>query len=104
MLDEPTRGLDWESKVTLGVCLRRLQARGCAVVVVTHDVEFAAAFTDRVVVMGGGRILADGSAVDVMGESTFLTSQVGRVLREVAPGVVTVEAGRVALKGLLGDG
>jgi energy-coupling factor transport system ATP-binding protein len=104
VLDEPTRGLDWESKATLGECLRRLQGLGKAVVVVTHDVEFAATYSDRVAIMGAGRILADGPTADVMGESVFLTSQVGRVLRDVAPGVITVDAGRAALRELCADG
>jgi energy-coupling factor transport system ATP-binding protein len=104
VLDEPTRGLDWDSKATLGECLRRLQERGKAVVVVTHDVEFAATYTDRAVVMGVGLILADGSTAEIMGEAVFLAPQVARVLHEFAPGVITVAAGRAVLSEVLGDG
>jgi energy-coupling factor transport system ATP-binding protein len=104
VLDEPTRGLDWDSKATLGESLRRLQARGKAVIVVTHDVEFAATYTDRAVVMGVGLILADGPTAEIMGEAVFLAPQVARVLHEFAPGVITVAAGRAVLGGVLGDG
>ena len=104
VLDEPTRGLDWDSKATLGECLRRFQERGKAVVVVTHDVEFAATYTDRAVVMGVGLILADGPTAEIMGEAVFLAPQVARVLHEFAPGVITVAAGRAVLSEVLGDG
>jgi energy-coupling factor transport system ATP-binding protein len=104
VLDEPTRGLDWDSKVVLGRSLKRLQERGVTVVVVTHDVEFAATFADRTVVMGGGRILADGPTVELLSGTSFLAPQVSRVFGEFADGVVTVEAGRFALKEALGCG
>jgi energy-coupling factor transport system ATP-binding protein len=104
VLDEPTRGLDWDSKVTLGRSLKRLQERGVTVVVVTHDVEFAATFADRTVVMGGGRILADGPTVELLSGTSFLAPQVSRVFGEFADRVVTVEAGRVALTEALGCG
>ena len=103
-LDEPTRGLDWESKTVLGRHVRRVQAAGTAVVLVTHDVEFAAAFTDRVVVMSGGRIIADGCTAELMSETTFLAPQTSRVLGEHARGVVTVQAGRAALEEVLARG
>jgi energy-coupling factor transport system ATP-binding protein len=103
-LDEPTRGLDWESKTTLGHHLRRVAQQGVAVVVVTHDVEFAATFTDRAVVMAAGRIVADGPTPGLMSETTFLAPQVSRVLSEHAHGVVTVEAGRDALAEVLAHG
>ena len=103
-LDEPTRGLDWESKTVLGDHIRRVQAIGTAVVLVTHDVEFAATYTDRVVVMSGGRIIADGATAELMSETTFLSPQTSRVLGEHAHGVVTVEAGRAALREVLARG
>ena len=59
ILDEPTVGMDFESKERLWRRLSRLQAEGVSVVVVTHDVGEVAAICGRVVVMSGGRILAD---------------------------------------------
>jgi len=103
-LDEPTRGLDWESKSVLGRHLRRVQEAGTAVVLVTHDVEFAAAFTDRIVVMSGGRIIADGASAELMSATTFLAPQTSRVLGDHIRGVVTVEAGRAALGEVLAHG
>jgi len=103
-LDEPTRGLDWESKSVLGRHLRHVQVAGTAVVIVTHDVEFAAAFTDRIVVMSGGRIIADGDSAWLMSATTFLAPQTSRVLGDHLHGIVTVEAGRAALGEVLAHG
>ena len=62
-LDEPTRGMD---RAPQGRAGRRGCARsptdGCAVLVATHDTEFAATFADRVVLMGQGVVIADGPA------------------------------------------
>jgi energy-coupling factor transport system ATP-binding protein len=102
VLDEPTRGLDWESKTHVGAHLRALQDSGKTVVVVTHDVEFAAAYSDRVAVMGAGRILSEGPTEQVLGSSTFLAPQAARVLgHELGAPVVTVEAARALLRGMM---
>jgi len=65
-LDEPTLGLNYGLKEKLAEILRALKAAGHAVVVVTHDVEFAAAHADRVVVLSKGGIVRDGDARQVL--------------------------------------
>ena len=64
LLDEPTRGLDYAAKATLAAVLGELADAGHAVMVSTHDVEFAAAAADRVVVMAQGEFVADGEVGD----------------------------------------
>jgi energy-coupling factor transport system ATP-binding protein len=88
VLDEPTRGMDPRHKRALGELLRRLAGDGRAVVVVTHDVEFAARFADRVIVLGDGGVLADGPATEVLDGSLFFSTQVNRLLRHTLPGVL----------------
>lgn len=81
LLDEPTRGLDYPSKVTLAEVLRELsddQSR--AVILATHDVEFVAEFATRVVIMAGGEVVADGEATDVITSSSLFAPQVAKVL------------------------
>ena len=56
--------------------------------VVTHDVEFAARCATRVVVLGDGGVLADGPADDVLNGSLFFSTQVNRLLRHALPGVL----------------
>ncbi|MFC7404903.1 ABC transporter ATP-binding protein [Georgenia alba] len=60
VLDEPTAGQDRAGMQRLGELLRQLTGRGRAVATITHDMEFAARHADRVVVMTGGRVAADG--------------------------------------------
>ncbi|MBA2336865.1 MAG: ATP-binding cassette domain-containing protein, partial [Acidimicrobiia bacterium] len=80
MLDEPTRGLDYTAKHHLAGVLGRLSAAGHAVVVATHDVEFAASCATRVVVMADGEIVADGSTADVLTASPAFSPQVARIM------------------------
>ncbi|HEY3954185.1 MAG TPA: ATP-binding cassette domain-containing protein [Streptosporangiaceae bacterium] len=80
LLDEPTRGLDYTAKAGLTGTLDRLAARGHAIVVATHDVEFAARSCDRVVVMAEGDIVSDGPAAAVLTASPTFAPQVAKIL------------------------
>ena len=60
-LDEPTTGLDIEARQQLWQAIRDLRARGAGVVLTTHYLEEAEALADRVVVIDGGRVVAEGS-------------------------------------------
>ena len=91
-LDEPTRGMDRERKDALADRLRDLAAGGCAVVVATHDTEFASTFADRVVLMGQGVVIADGPAADVLSGGWHFATEVARVLGG-AGGALTPEDG-----------
>jgi iron complex transport system ATP-binding protein len=67
LLDEPTLHLDLAHQVSLLQRLRRLHAqRGLTVLAVLHDVNLAAAFAPRVVLLDGGRVAADGAPDDVL--------------------------------------
>jgi len=61
VLDEPTVGQDGRFKEALARFLRFLEECGLTLVIVTHDLEFARAATDRWIVLRNGRIVADGS-------------------------------------------
>ncbi|MFE5621455.1 ABC transporter ATP-binding protein [Streptomyces virginiae] len=83
LLDEPTRGLDYAAKARLVEILRGLAADGHAVVLATHDVELAAELADRVVILAGGEVVADGPTAEVVVSSPAFAPQVAKVL---APG------------------
>jgi energy-coupling factor transport system ATP-binding protein len=72
-----------------------LAGRGSAVLVATHDVEFAAAFAERVVLLGDGRVIADGPAAEILSGGWYFATEVARVL-DLA-GVVTPEQGAAML-------
>jgi energy-coupling factor transport system ATP-binding protein len=80
LLDEPTRGLDYRAKHALVEILRHEAARGTSLVVSTHDVEFAALASDRVIVMAAAEILADGPAADVLVASPTFAPQTAKIL------------------------
>lgn len=60
-LDEPSVGLDMESRQALWSTVRALVADGCSVLLTTHYLEEAEALADRVAVLARGRIVAEGS-------------------------------------------
>jgi energy-coupling factor transport system ATP-binding protein len=100
LLDEPTRGMDRARKAELAELARDLSERGSAVVVATHDVEFAATFADRVVLLGRGEVAADGSAEELLSGGWYFSSEVARILDGAA---ITVERGAGVIRDLRGS-
>jgi energy-coupling factor transport system ATP-binding protein len=80
LLDEPTRGLDYPAKNSLAGILRRLADEGHAVLVATHDVEFAASAADEVVVLADGDVVSSGPTRRVLTESPAFAPQVSKIL------------------------
>lgn len=80
LLDEPTRGLDYEVKRQLATILRRFAEQGRAVLVSTHDVEFTAVATDRTLIMADAEFVADGPTRQVVVSSAAYAPQVARCL------------------------
>lgn len=69
LLDEPTTFLDLAHQVEVLELIRNLNHdRGCTVVMVLHDISLAARYSDRMIAMKGGRILAEGTPVEVVTE------------------------------------
>jgi energy-coupling factor transport system ATP-binding protein len=83
-LDEPTRGMDREAKGELARELRRRSERGQAVIVATHDPEFAAACAERAVLMADGRVIADGTAAELLAGGWYFATETARILSGAA--------------------
>ncbi len=81
LLDEPTRGLDYSMKQHLRGIIDSLAVEGRCVLVSTHDVEFAAAIADRVVVLAEGDVVADGATREVLTSSPAFAPQTAKVFR-----------------------
>ncbi|HVC06676.1 MAG TPA: ATP-binding cassette domain-containing protein [Solirubrobacterales bacterium] len=96
-LDEPTRGMDRAHRDDLVAMIEDLAGRGAGLVVATHDVEFAAAFAERVILLGDGRLIADGPAEEILSGGWYFATEVARVLD--LSGVITPEQGAAALGG-----
>ena len=71
VLDEPTTGQDARGITRVQQVLANLTADGRTVIAISHDMRFVAESFARVVVMGGGRILSDGSPAEVFAESAW---------------------------------
>jgi energy-coupling factor transport system ATP-binding protein len=95
-LDEPTRGMDRAWRAELEELIGGLAERGAGVVVATHDVEFAAGFAERVVLLGAGVVIADGDAAEILSGGWYFATEVARILD--LPGVVTPEQGAAAIE------
>jgi iron complex transport system ATP-binding protein len=67
LLDEPSTHLDLQHQLSLHRLLRELSGKGLLVVAVTHDLNLAAAYAQRIVLMNHGRIHADGPPAEVLG-------------------------------------
>jgi energy-coupling factor transport system ATP-binding protein len=81
ILDEPTRGLDYEAKSQLTRILIQFAATfGKAVLLATHDVELVAELATRVIFVADGDIVADGSTLDVLLSSPAFAPQVAKVM------------------------
>jgi energy-coupling factor transport system ATP-binding protein len=93
LLDEPTRGLDYRAKAELGVILRSLAAGGAAVLVTTHDVEFAARVADQVAVLAQGELIAQGPAEKLLADAPSFAPQLTKIL---GPGWLTIDQVRAA--------
>jgi len=80
LLDEPTRGLDYEAKERLVTILRGLADETRAIVFATHDVELVAEVASRVVVLADGDVVSDGPAETVVTDSPAFAPQVAKIL------------------------
>jgi cobalt transport protein ATP-binding subunit len=112
VVDEPTTGLDLQGSKSILDLLSRWNADGRTIVVITHDMTIVAERVPRTVVVGDGRILADGATRDVLSDAPLLAQaflrppQVTRVAQRLAefgvsPNAMTVSELRAELVGLL---
>jgi energy-coupling factor transport system ATP-binding protein len=92
-LDEPTRGLDRGTKQDLAGLLASLPS---ALIVATHDPEFAATFAQRVVLLADGRVIAAGPPRELLAGGTYFATETARILGGAA---LLPDAGAAMLAG-----
>ncbi|MFG1432638.1 ABC transporter ATP-binding protein [Xanthobacter sp. V2C-8] len=68
LLDEPTTGVDAAAREDLAALVRDLAQDGLAVLLVTHDFEFAEKVAERAAVLVGGRIVLEGALCDLVAQ------------------------------------
>lgn len=97
VLDECTKGMDSFAKKALGDVLASLKAEGRTILLVTHDLEFAAQYCDRCGLLFDGKIVAEDNAVEFFSHNRFYTTAAARLTRGFFSGAVTSTAVRERL-------
>lgn len=88
LLDEPTKGFDACSKTNLAKLLNELKAEGKTIIIVTHDIEFAAEISTRCALFFDGKIISEGAPKSFFSENNFYTTAANRISRELFTGAV----------------
>lgn len=87
LLDEPTTFLDIRHQVEITALVRSLQSeKGITVVAASHDLNLSAAVSDRMVILKGGRVFAEGAPSEVMREEVLEAAYETRVCVEKGRG------------------
>lgn len=91
LMDEPTKGLDAHAKRVLRDILRALKADGITILMVTHDVAFAAENADRCALFFDGEVLSADVPERFFAENNFYTTAANRMARRFWKYAVTCE-------------
>jgi energy-coupling factor transport system ATP-binding protein len=98
-LDEPTRGMDRHAKEELAAWLRGQAATGVAVLVATHDAEFAATLASRVVLLADGRVIADGPIEEILAGGWYFATETARILGGAGGALLPEQGAELLLRG-----
>jgi energy-coupling factor transport system ATP-binding protein len=96
-LDEPTRGMDRQAKAELAALLGERAGAGAAVIVATHDPEFAASFATRAILMADGRVIADAPPAEILSGGWYFATETARILGGHG-GALTAEQGVAVIR------
>ena len=90
ILDEPTKGLDPLSKIRLASILKKLQENGLTILMTTHDIDFAAEYSQRCMILFDGNIQVDNTPKAVFSSNNFYTTFVNRMVKDFLPDGITM--------------
>ena len=82
LLDEPTKGMDREHSRKFGSVLRKLGKQGITILLVTHDLEFCAEYSDRVGMMFDGKIEGIDVPEHFFAQNYFYTTTCAKITRD----------------------
>lgn len=96
LLDEPTKGLDAEFKLTFAAIMQKLLEHNITIIMVSHDVEFCAMYPHRCAMFFDGTIVTENTPRAFFSGNSFYTTTTNRMSRHLLPDAVTVEDAIVA--------
>lgn len=91
LLDEPTKGVDAYSKLSLSKILQEIKSDGVTIITVTHDVEFASIVADRCGLFFDGEVLSSLVPQEFFSKNNFYTTASSRISRDKFANAVTVD-------------
>lgn len=91
LLDEPTKGVDAYSKLSLSKILQEIKSGGVTIITVTHDVEFASIVADRCGLFFDGEVLSSLVPQEFFSKNNFYTTASSRISRDKFANAVTVD-------------
>lgn len=91
LLDEPTKGVDAYSKLSLSQILQEIKSYGVTIITVTHDVEFASIVADRCGLFFDGEVLSSLVPQEFFSKNNFYTTASSRISRDKFANAVTVD-------------
>ena len=90
-LDEPTKGLDPIFKEELGQKFKELQKNGLTIIMITHDMDFAADYTERAFFLFDGSIQIDSNPKELFSNNKFYTTFTNRMVQKYLPKCITLK-------------
>ncbi|MFF2878048.1 ABC transporter ATP-binding protein [Gottfriedia sp. NPDC057991] len=91
LLDEPTKGLDNCFKEKLATILNQLTKTGVTILMVSHDVEFCAKYTERCGLFFDGNLISESTATEFFAGNSFYTTAANRISRHYFKDAITNE-------------
>ncbi len=89
ILDEPTRGLDYNAKSYLGETLINLNKDKMTIIIITHDIGFAHDYCRRSAIMSQGEIITVGNTDRVLNQSYSYVTEAGKLFRGIDPSITS---------------
>lgn len=91
LLDEPTKGIDAYSKIELANILKELREEGKTILMVSHDIEFAAEHSDRCALFFDGEVVSVSEPYIFFNENNFYTTAANKMSRDIFENAITIE-------------
>jgi energy-coupling factor transporter ATP-binding protein EcfA2 len=98
LLDEPTRGLDYQTKQELGILLKQQNEEGRTIILVTHDIDFAAEYANSIVLMHNGAVVEQGNKYEVLQHALYYSPQIARLFNPLKINAITFREAVIVLR------